>query len=184
MPDEPEALGLLALLLHCQARRAARLDDAGRYVPLSEQDTTRWDASMIVEAETALSLAARHRTPGRFQLEAAIQSVHAQRARTGDIHWPAITALYQALLQHTPALGARIGHAIALSKSSNPAAGFEALEALPHENLQQHQPYWAARAHLLAELGNKAEARVAYQRAIGLSQDPAIRTYLQQCMER
>ncbi len=177
LPEEPEALGLLALLLHCHARRAARLC-AGLYVPLPEQDVTLWDGALIMQAETALTLAGRQRSLGRFQLEAAIQSVHAQRAWTGETNWLAIAQLYDALLQHTPALGARIGHAIAQAKSNGAAAGLAALDKLPSESLQSHQPYWATRAWLLRELGKTAEARAAFTRAIGLTEDAEVRAYL------
>jgi RNA polymerase sigma-70 factor (ECF subfamily) len=177
LPEEPEALGLLALLLHCHARRAARIC-AGLYVPLSEQDTTLWDSALITQAETALTLAARQRSIGRFQLEAAIQSVHAQRARTGATDWPAIAQLYEALIQQNPALGARLGHVIALAKSRGAADGLAALKDLPTETLQTHQPYWATRAYLLRELGETAEARAAYTRAIGLTEDATVRAFL------
>jgi RNA polymerase sigma-70 factor (ECF subfamily) len=183
MPHEPEALGLLALLLHCQARRPARLDPSGRYIPLNEQNPTMWNPDLIKEAETVLRQAVQRQAPGRFQIEAAIQSVHAQRARTGQIHWSAISHLYEALLQLTPALGARIGHAIALAEATHPSAGLAALESLPLESLQSHQPYWAARAYLLRALGENEPAREAYVRAIGLSPNPAVRVYLQQCRE-
>jgi len=178
LPDEPEALGLLALLLHCQARRATRLDAAGRYVPLPEQDTARWDHALIAQAEAALATAARHRNIGRFQLEAAIQSVHAQRARTGETQWEAIALLYEALVQHTPALGAQICRALALARTCGPSTGLAALDAMPQDLLADHQPYWATRAQLLAELHRPAEARTAYARAMGLTEDRAIREFL------
>lgn len=178
LPDEPEVLGLLALLLHCHARRAARLDVQGRYVPLPEQDTARWDAALIEEAETALELAARQRRPGRFQIEAAIQSVHAHRARTGETPWAVIAQFYDALILHTPALGARIGRAISHARAHGPAFGLAALDELPEALVAAHQPYWAARAQLLAELRRHAEARAAYQRAIGLCEEPAAREFL------
>jgi predicted RNA polymerase sigma factor len=177
LPDEPEALGLLALMLHCQARNAARLVD-GRYIPLPEQDTALWDVDLIEQAEVILRIAARHQTLGRFQLEAAIQSIHAQRARTGEINWTAIAMMYEALVQNTLALGAQIGRAIAQGQARGPATGLALLDALPREALQSHQPYWAARAHFLAGLGHSAEARAAYTRAIGLSEDGAVRAFL------
>ena len=178
LPDEPEALGLLALLLHCQSRRAARLDAAGRYVPLSEQDTARWDHALIAQAEASLAAAARHRTIGRFQLEAAIQSVHAQRARSGHTRWEAIALLYEALVQHTPALGAQIGRAFALARTRRTRAGLAALDAIPQELIADHQPYWATRAQLLSELQLSADARAAYTRAIGLCEDRTVREFL------
>ncbi len=178
LPDEPEALGLLALLLHCQARRSARHDAAGRYVPLPEQDTARWDKALMEQAEALLTTAARSGTTGRFQLEAAIQSVHAQRAQTGATHWEAIALLYEALIQHTPALGAQIGRAVALAHTRGPSWCLDALDAMPQSLLKNHQPYWATRAQLLADLRRPAEAHAAYAQAIGLCDDPAIRQFL------
>lgn len=177
LPEEPEALGLLALLLHCHARRAARVS-AGRYVPLLEQDPALWDHALMTQAETALALAARRQTTGRFQLEAAIQSVHAQRAHTGETNWQAIARLYEALIRQTPALGARLGHVVAVAKSRGAAAGLAALDDLPTGTLQTHQPYWATRAWLLRELGDIAGARAAYSRAIGLTEDASVRAFL------
>lgn len=177
LPEEPEVLGLLALLLHSHARRAARIH-AGRYIPLPEQDTALWDAAMIEQAEAMLRLAARRQELGRFQLEAAIQSIHAQRAHTGQIHWPGIAMMYAALLHHTPALGAHIGHAIAVAQVQGPAAGLALLQALPPDALRDHQPYWAARAQLLRDAGHQDEARAAYQRAIGLSDQALVRAFL------
>lgn len=177
LPAEPEALGLLALVLYCHARRAARIC-AGRFVPLPEQDTSLWDRSLIAEAESVLGRAAEKRQWGRFQLEAAIQSVHAQRAISGSTDWAAIVSLYEGLTQCTAALGARIGLAVALSQTHGAARGLDALDSLPTESLANHQPYWAARAHLLRNLGRTDEARKAYQRASGLTSSPAIREFL------
>ncbi len=179
LPGEPEVLGLLALLLHCEARRAARVDAAGDFVPLPEQDPARWNAALIEEAESTLALAARRRTLGRFQLEAAIQSVHAQRARTGTIDWSAIASLYEALVRQSPALGAQIGRAVALAQVHGHAHGLAALDTLPASAVQNHQPYWAARAHLLAALSRPTEAHSAYNRAIGLTTDARLRRFLQ-----
>ena len=147
LPSEPEVLGLLALLLHCHARQAARFHD-GHFIPLSEQNTKSWDHALILQAETALSLAARQQCPGRFQLEAAIQSVHAQRARSGETNWDAITRIYEQLIQQTESLGARIGNVEALAKSRGPRDALTALEDLPADALKSHQPYWATRAYL------------------------------------
>ena len=178
LPDEPEALGLLALMLHCEARRAARRDVAGRYVPLSAQDTARWSEPMIEEAEATLAAAAEHGAPGRFQLEAAIQSAHAQRAVRGRTDWDAIALLYEGLLRIAPTLGARVGHAAALAEAKGADAGLAALAAIPAEAVATYQPYWALRAHLLAALARAGEARDSYARAIGLSEDPAVREFL------
>jgi len=178
VPDEPEALGLLALMLHCHARRSARMDASGRYVPLDEQDPTAWDHPMTDHAESLLQTAGGMGSPGRFQIEAAIQSAHAQRRVTGRVEWPVVAALYQLLMTFTPALGARIGHAIATAHAFGPEQGWALLESLPKERLADHQPYWAARAHLLAQIGRTKEAKEAFERAIGLCDDPAVRAYL------
>ena len=177
-PEEPEALGLLSLLLHCESRKEARQGPDGEYIPLTVQETSRWNHAMIAEAESLLIRASRHQAPGRFQLEAAIQSVHAQRHRTGTIHWEAIVRIYDGLVGMTASLGARIGRAIALGKWMGPAAGLEALEGIPARAVLEHQPYWAAKARLLSELGRMVEAGAAYAKAIGLCQDPAMRRFL------
>lgn len=178
LPDEPEALGLLALMLHCHARRSARLDPSGRYVPLDAQHPAAWDHPIIDRAERLLQIAGEMGRPGRFQIEAAIQSAHAQRRVTGRVEWPVVAALYKLLMAVTPALGARIGHAIATAHASGPDQGWALLESLQKARLVDHQPYWAARAHLLAQMGRTKEARTAFERAIGLCDDPAVRGYL------
>jgi RNA polymerase sigma-70 factor (ECF subfamily) len=178
VPEEPEALGLLALMLHCHARRSARMDASGRYVPLDEQDPAAWDHPMIDRAEKRLQTAGAMNKPGRFQVEAAIQSAHAQRRVTGRVEWPIVAALYQWLMTFTPALGARIGHAIATAHASSAEQGWMLLESLPKERLADHQPYWAARAHLLAQTDRAIGAKAAFERAIGLCADPALRAYL------
>ena len=175
--DEPEALGLLSLILHNHARRDARVVD-GMYVPLPEQDTQRWDGPMQQEAEKMLHLASTGECSGRYQLEAAIQSVHASRANFGTTHWIAIAALYDMLVQHTPALGAAIGRSIAHGKVSGPEKGLLLLDELPASSLANHLPYWAARAHLLAEASRLGEASLAFQKAIGLCIDPTMKEYL------
>jgi RNA polymerase sigma-70 factor (ECF subfamily) len=177
LPEEPEAAGLLALMLHCEARRAARRDAAGGYVPLSRQDVTRWAWPMIAEAERALLGAARAGAPGRFQLEAAIQSAHAQSVRGGPTDWEAIALLYEGLVRVTPTLGARVGRAAALAEARGAASGLAALDALPAETVAGYQPYWAVRAHLLAALG-RDDAAGAYVRAIELCEDEAVRGFL------
>jgi RNA polymerase sigma-70 factor (ECF subfamily) len=178
MPDEPEAAGLLALMLHCEARRAARRDPAGAYVPLTGQDVSRWSRPMIEEAERTLLGASRRNRPGRFQLEAAIQSVHARRAVTGRTDWDAVALLYAGLLRIAPTTGAHVASAAALGAARGAEAGLAALDAVPPSAVTSYQPYWALRAHLLRALGRTAEARAAYARAIGLSEDPAVRAFL------
>ena len=170
-PDEPEAQGLLALMLHCEARRAARRDAAGAYVPLGFQDLRRWSRPMIEEAEEVLAGAARLKAAGRFQLEAAIQS-------DAEIHRLRRSLLYEGLLRHAPTIGARVAHAAALGEARDDEAGLAALDAIPPDEVATYQPYWALRGHMLKALGRAAEAGEAYERAIGLSEDPAVRAFL------
>jgi predicted RNA polymerase sigma factor len=176
--DEPEAWGLLALMLHCEARRAARRDSSGGYVPLGGQDVERWAWPMIEEAEGSLLVAARAGVPGRFQLEAAIQSAHVQRGHTGRTDWEAIALLYEGLVRIAPTVGACVGHAAALAEARGAGPALAALDAMPAAVIATYQPYWALRAHLLAKLGRADEAARAYTRAIGLSQDAAARAFL------
>ncbi len=178
MPAEPEAHGLLALMLHCEARRAARYTNNGKYVPLDQQDAARWSQPMINEAEKHLLSAAAFKRMGRYQLEAAIQSVHASRAVSGCINWPEIVLLYEGLVQVAPGIGSLVGRAVALAQAGKPAAGFTALEEIPASRIVNYQPYWAARGHLLQLLKQKDEAQKAFNRAASLTDDPALREYL------
>lgn len=178
LPEEPEAAGLLALLLYLHARRDARRDAAGAYVPLDRQDPARWDTALIDEAERELHAASRHGCPGRFQLEAAIQSVHVDRRRTGSTNWPVIAALYEGLFTLAPTTGVLVGRAVARGHAHGPEAALAALDELPAETAKTYQPYWAARAHWLSVAGRLGDARTAYQRAAGLATDPAARQFL------
>jgi RNA polymerase sigma-70 factor (ECF subfamily) len=178
MPAEPEVHGLLALMLHCEARRAARRDQDGRYVPLSEQDPKRWSLSLIEEAEGHLAEASKSGRPGRFQLEAAIQSVHAERARGGRIQWAAIVEFYEVLNRISPTIGRQTGYAAASAEATGADRGLAVLDAMDQEAVSVYQPYWAVRAHILQLLGRCADAQRAYDRAIGLAEDPAIREFL------
>jgi len=178
MPREPEALGLLALILHCEARRQARYTSGGKFVPLDQQETALWSQSMIEEAERHLRSAAAFKHMGRYQLEAAIQSVHASRAKTGRIDWKEISLLYEGLVRIAPGIGALVGRAVAIAQAERPAAGYAALEQIPSDRTMDYQPYWAARGHLLRLLNRKDEAREAFNRAASLTDDPALREYL------
>lgn len=178
MPGEAEVQGLLALMLHCEARRAARRGPDGRYVPLSEQDPKQWLVPLIEEAERHLSEAFKQGRSGRFQLEAAIQSVHAERSRSGRTDWAAVALFYERLLRISPALGTRAGYAAAVAEANGPEAGLAALESIDPDAVSHYQPYWAVRAHLLQRLGKTQEATEAYDRAIGLAEDPAVREFL------
>lgn len=182
LPYEPEAAGLLALILHSEARRSARRDESGAFIPLDEQETALWDHTMIAEAERLVGAALRTGQPGRFQYEAAIQSAHNARAATGHTDWQAILAIYNRLLSATPSLGAAIGRAAALSRLVSPQQALADLDQLPAERIASYQPYWATRAYLEKEAGQRESARLSYQRAAGLTADPAVRRYLlEQC---
>ncbi|WP_421789469.1 RNA polymerase sigma factor [Hyphobacterium sp.] len=177
-PYEAEAAGLLSLILHCEARRPARRDSAGQFVPLDQQDTALWDDGLIAEAERTLGTALRMGRVGQFQLEAALQSAHNARKQTGQTDWVSIVAIYNRLLAISPTLGAMIGRASAIGEAVSAEAGLKALEELPPDRVAQHQPYWATRAHLLAQVGHNDPARDAYEIAIGLTSDSAVRAFL------
>jgi predicted RNA polymerase sigma factor len=173
LPREPEALGLLALMLHAEARRGARRSASGEYVPLAEQDPATWDSQMIAEAESLLLGASTLGTLGRYQLEAALQSAHVHRRRTGRDNSAEVVQLYDALYTIAGSPVVAINRALALgSLNAMP-------DAAADPRLAEYQPYWAARAELLAKAGAHCEARRAYELAIGLERDPAVRRFLQ-----
>lgn len=178
-PEEPEAAGLLALMLHLEARRAARRNDAGAYVPLAAQDCALWNEDLIQEAERLLFAAAAHRRPGRYQLEAAIQSAHAARRATGATPWPAILGLYDALAVLTGSDVARLNRAAARAEAQGPDAALADLDDLG-DALADYQPYWALRAHLLQQLGRAEEAGAAYGEAIAREHDAAVIRFLKE----
>lgn len=178
MPDEPEPLGLLALVLYCEARRGARRDAAGGYVPLAEQDRALWDGAMVAEAETTLEAAARMARPGRFQTEAAIQSVQVQapRGQTGD---PAVLcALYDFLVSRWPSLGAEVARAVVHGAAREPALGLQILDAIPAARVETYQPWWAARLELCLLAGDTPGAEAARAQAMALTDDTAVRAWL------
>ncbi|MFL5106150.1 MAG: RNA polymerase sigma factor [Xanthobacteraceae bacterium] len=182
LPDEPEALGLLALMLYAEARRGARRSPQGDYVPLADQDPASWNTSLIEEAEALLLRAGQRGMLGRYQLEAALQSAHVVRRVTGSSDWSAVERIYEALWEITGSPVVAINRAIALAQTRGPAAGLAALDALmDNVALAEYQPYWAARAGLLARTGARDAADQAYERAIGLEPDPAVRRFLEQC---
>jgi RNA polymerase sigma-70 factor (ECF subfamily) len=167
-------------MLFAEARRAARRDAAGDYVPLAEQDCALWDHALVDEAEALLGHAATKGIIGRYQLEAAVQSAHATRRRTGRTDWVAIRELYDALLSIAGSPVVAINRAVAIAEGEGAAAGLAALYVLGDDKrLDDYQPYWAARAGLLARLGQVQLATDAYERAIGLERDPAVRRFLQ-----
>ncbi len=176
LPDEPEALGLVALLWLCEARRPARSEV---YQPLHEQDPRHWDGARIARANDALLRAAAHRSAGPYQLEAAIQAAHVQGRLAGDVPWEGITRLYERLLALAPTVGARIAHAVAVAHARDGGAGLRLLGAIEPGRVASHQPWWAARAHLLAMAGAHADAATAYGRALALTAEPRLRDWLE-----
>ncbi len=179
MPAEPEAAGLPALMLYTQARRPARRDALGRFVPLSAQDSRLWSRDLIIEAEGLLTAAAVQARFGRYLCEAAIQSVHIQRPITGHTNHAALLTLYDLLVQHSPGIGARISRAVVLAGSGQPGKALAALDDMPAERVARYQPYWAARAKVLDLQGRPAAARAARKTAVELTDDPAVRAYLE-----
>lgn len=176
--DEPEVLGLAALISLSLSRTAARGVDA-EFVPLEEQDTALWDAGLITQGERYLRLARTHDRVGRFQLEAAIQSVHCARAVTGVTDWQALRKLYAALVSIAPTLGAQVALAATIGRVEGPNAGLAALDRISGPAVRRFQPAWATRAHLLAEAERPAEAERAYRKAISLTTERGAREYLE-----
>lgn len=177
LPGEPEVLGLMSLMLHCDARRDARRDADGRFVPLAEQDPRRWSRDQIIEAEALLTRAASFAQFGRYQCEAAIQSVHAQRGVTGTLNREALLTLHDLLARLAPSIGVLVGRAAVLLDSGRAGDALAALDVLPAERINSYQPYWVVRARTLEALGAPA-AGAALTRAIGLTEDASLREYL------
>lgn len=177
LPEAAEAQGLLALMLYCEARRGARRDAAGAFVPLSAQDPTRWSRPGIAEAEATLRQASAAGVLGRYQIEAAIQSVHVERRITGADLSPVLVGLYALLAQVAPTVGVQIARAAALADAGALDAARALLDAL-EPGCRAHQPWWATHAHALALAGDLEAARAAWQQAAGLTDDPAVRDWL------
>jgi predicted RNA polymerase sigma factor len=181
LPSEPEGLGLLALILYAEARRSARRNAQGDYIPLADQDPAQWNAQMIDEAESLLLCASAFGAVGRYQLEGAIQSAHVARRRTGNSDWAAVVRLYDALLILSGSPVAAVNRALAIAELHGANAALDAMDkASVDSRLAEYQPYWAARAELLARNGALCEARHAYDVAIGLERDASVRHFLEQ----
>jgi predicted RNA polymerase sigma factor len=181
LPEEPEALGLLALMLHAEARRHTRRNERGQYVPLAEQDPNAWNDAMIEEAEALLRRAAALGSIGRYQLEGALQSAHVTRRRTGQADWASVVLLYDALLSLTGSPVVAMNRALAVAEIEGPERGLGLLDELSGDRrLAEYQPYWVARAELLSRKGAVETAGEAYEIAIGLEGDPAVRAFLQE----
>ena len=181
LPGEPEVLGLSALMLYAESRRRARRNSKGEFVPLAEQNPALWDPEKIADAEKLLRRAGAHGSLGRFQLEAALQSAHIHRCSTGEANWDQVVALYDALLSITGSPVVLINRAVAIAESRGPRSALDALPDLAADSrLAEYQHYWAARAELLSRTNRYSEARQAYEIAIGLERDPAVRQFLEQ----
>jgi RNA polymerase sigma-70 factor (ECF subfamily) len=180
LPEAPEALGLLALMLHAEARRSARRTKDGEFVPLTEQNASLWNEHMILEAETLLRSASTMGSLGRYQLEAALQSAHVYRCKTGHANWSDIVYLYDALFALTDSPVVAINRALAIVELHGAETALSAMPDIANDTrLVEYQPYWAARAELLARSKSNERARRAYAMAIGLESDPAVRQFLQ-----
>ena len=179
LPHAPEAKGMLALMLYVEARRGARSDKSGRFVPLDQQDTALWDHRLVDRAETLLREASGGGPSGRYQIEAALQSAHTARLLGGADNWPAILSLYDRLLAMTGSPVALLNRAVPLAEVEGPRAALASLAPLVNDKrMVSYQPFWATRAHLCARAGDAAAAWEAYTLAIGLSSNAAVRAYL------
>lgn len=181
LPAEPEAKGLLALMTFCSARRAARSDAQGNFIPLAEQDLSKWDKEAIVHADQVLWLASQHKKPGPFQLEAAVQSAHCHRLFTGQTPWKSIAHLYQQINAYFPTQGSLVAGAVAMGEAGEIQAGLAQLEQMDAELSKTFQAWWVAKAYLLSLQGEESFALAdhAYQIAIGLSNQEKIKVYLE-----
>lgn len=180
LPTEPEAGGLLALLLLTDARRAARLSADGDLVPLTEQDRTRWDHAMVAEGEALVEAALKTGRPGPYQLHAAIAACHSTASAAETTDWPQIAALYGELLRYEPSPVVRANQAVAVAMAAGPEAGLALLAELEGDDRLTRWPqFHIARADLLARTGRNPQARAAYERALELGLPAAERRFLE-----
>ena len=177
MPDEPEVLGLLALLLLTEARWPARRDAAGGLVLLRDQDRSRWDAALVAEGHELVRACLRRDRPGPYQLQAAINAVHTDAPRFADTDWAQVVALYDQLLVVAPSPVVALNRAVAVGEITGPLAALTLVDDL---DLDGYQPFHAARADLLRRLDRTDEARREYDRAAALATDDAVRAHLEQ----
>ncbi len=184
MPDEPEAVGLLALRLLTDARRPARLAPDGSMVRLADQDRTRWDRALIADGHARVRACLRRNQPGPFQVQAAIAAVHADATTADETDWSQIVALYDALYALQPNPVVAVNRAVAVAELHDPAAALADLDALDSERLDAYQPYHATRADLLARASRRADAVAAYDRALALTTNPVERRFLTEQRDR
>jgi RNA polymerase sigma-70 factor (ECF subfamily) len=166
MPDEPEAVGLLALMLLTEARRPARTDTSGELVRLAHQDRSLWDAAMIAEGHELVRRCLRRGAPGPYQLQAAINAVHTDAADAADTDWSQVVGLYDHLLRLAPTDVVRLNRAVAVAELDGPQVALGLLDGL---DLPAYAPFHVVRAELLDRLGRPAESAVAWERAADLS---------------
>ena len=179
LPGQPEAMGLLSLLLLTDARRAARTDDLGELVLLEDQDRSQWNRDMIAEGETVLEAALRLGRPGPYQLHAAIAACHSTVASAQATDWRQIALLYGELIRYEPTPVVEANRAVAVAMAEGPAAGLVILDALAHHpQLQRWAQLHIARAELLRRLGRDGEAADAYRAALELEPAPASRSFV------
>jgi RNA polymerase sigma-70 factor (ECF subfamily) len=176
LPEEAEAKGLLALMLLTDSRRATRISEDGELVPLEEQDRTRWNHAQIEEGVRLIDDVLALRTPGPYQIQAAIAALHAQARMAAETDWPQIAALYESLLRYVPTPVVELNAAVALGMATSPE---RALERIAHIQLPNYHLLPAAKADLLRRMGRCDEAATAYEEALQLATNPAERRYLE-----
>ena len=177
MPDEPEALGLLALMLHQDARRDARTGAGGELVLLEDQDRSLWHAGRIAEAGRVLERASAHRLPGPYQLQAAIAAVHASAATAAETDWALMASLYARLAVIAPSPLVELNRAVAIAMADGPESGLAVVDAI--DGLDGYRLFHAARADLLRRAGRPHEAEPAYRRALELTPNAVERRFLE-----
>ncbi|MEU6144419.1 sigma-70 family RNA polymerase sigma factor [Streptomyces sp. NPDC047081] len=176
MPDEPEVTGLLALMLLVDSRRAARQDEQGELVPLPEQDRARWEPEQIAEGQALVRRCLRRNQPGPYQIQAAIQAVHSDAPTADATDWGQIRQLYDQLMAHAPSPVVALNRAVAVAETDGPGPALDLVDAL---DLDGYHVFHAVRADLLRRLGRDSEALAAYDAAIGHTESPAERAYLE-----
>jgi RNA polymerase sigma-70 factor (ECF subfamily) len=179
MPDEPEAVGLLALMLLTEARQPARTAADGMLIRLADQDRALWDRGLIAEGHALVRACLRRNQPGPFQIQAAIAAVHADAGTADATDWGQIVALYDLLYEVRPNAVVALNRAVAVAELDGPAVGLAALDAIDTALLDDYQPYHATQADLLARAGHRDAARAAYDRAIALSTNVAEQRFLE-----
>jgi RNA polymerase sigma-70 factor (ECF subfamily) len=180
LSSEPEALGLLALMTFCRARKKARTDPSGNFVPLSQHNVDLWDREAILRADQLLWRASQKKRPGPFQLEAAVQSAHCHRLFTGITPWKAIAQLYEQINQFFPTQGSLVAGAIANGEAGDIKNALNQLEAMDPLVIKNFQPWWVAKGYLLGldEGASRQLSDASYQMAIGLTVDERLKKYL------